>query len=173
MLLIPYVEINGARTFTDEEIKTFFQMMIDEGTAKKVFHQGSVSTPDQFLQYLKKPSNHTIIIIDENRQPMGISWINGIEDRRAWFSFNVFKPYWGKKSIEILCLAREHWMNMENQTGQQIIKILIGITPSNNRLAIRMMQKCGATSLPEIPDFMTNHWTGERHGGVLSYFRRK
>ena len=172
MQIIPYIEIDGTWTFTDTEIKSYFYYMQQEKTAKKVFHGGAVKDSSQFLTYLKSPANHTIIIINEERQPIMLAWLNGVEDKRAWFSFNVFKNFWGKKSIEAICLARDYWMNMQDNRGQFIFNVLMGVTPSNNRLALRMMKLCGATSLEEIPDFMTNFWTGERVGGIFSYFGR-
>jgi hypothetical protein len=172
MRVVPYIEINGARTFSDEYIADLFRLMEQEGTAKKVFHAGSVKAPHQFVKWMKDEKINAIVVTDDDGTPLGLAWIGGIEDRRAWYNFNVFKAAWGKRAAEVAIAARDHWLYMKDSRGEYLFDLLLGVTPANNRLALRLAKMCGAKPLPMIPNFGTNFWTGERYGAVISYIER-
>jgi hypothetical protein len=173
MRVIPYIEINGARTFSDGYIANLFRLMEKEGTAKKVFHAGSVKAPEHFIKWMKNDKINAVVVIeDDSNIPLAVAWITGMEDRRAWFNFNIFKAAWGKRSKEVATAARDHWLYMQDSRGEYLFNLLLGLTPENNRLALRMAKMCGAKPLPVIPNFETNFWTGERHGAVFSYIER-
>jgi hypothetical protein len=173
MRIIPYVEVNGAWTFTDSYLLEMWDQMVSEGTAKKVFFQGKVTSGKDLIKWCKSPANEVVIGIGDNDQlPLIFTWLNGVEDRRAWFNFNIFKRAWGKDSHKLAVQVGYYYLYMKDQEGNYIFDVLIGLTPSNNRLALQMVKKMGATSIGEIPLLLTNHWTGKRVGGVFSYFLR-
>lgn len=175
MQAFPYVEINGFRTFSDDYIMALYDQMEKEGTAKRVFYIGSVTNRIDFLKWMKSPNISVLIIVEDmiDKVPLALSWITEAKDGRGWFNFNIFKKAWGPQSLEVMALTKKTWFSFMRPDGKEpIFRVLMGITPANNKLAIRLMQKMGVTFLGLIPDFVTNHWTGTRCGAYLSYITR-
>ena len=172
MHLIPYVEVNGSWTLTDAYTAALFEQMQAEGTAKRVFHGGGVQTPGQFVQWLKSRRVSALLITEDDAAPLMLSWTAGHEDRRCWGNFCVFKSAWGQRTQELFQMTLDYWFGLADDAGRPIFDIILGLTPENNRLAIATAKKCGASFAGAIPNFGTNHWTGQRYGAAISYWER-
>jgi hypothetical protein len=170
--IVPYVEVNGARTMGDDYVRGLYARMVEDGTAKRVFHGGAVKSSDDMVRWMKNPSMCAMLIAEDN-EPLLLSWVTGIEDHRGWFSFCVFKKGWGrKKGQELGKMCADYWMGMKDNQGNPVFRVLMGVTPAHNRLALLWVKTVGAESIGTIPDFATNYWTGERFDAVISYIKR-
>lgn len=171
MKIIPYIEVNGIRTMSDAYMAGLFRQMQEEGTAKRVWHSGTIQTEQEFVRWMKNPIIYSMLITDDEGAPLILSWIAGVEEGRGWFNFCVFKKAWGrKKSEEVGRAAAQYWLRMRNSKGEPVFHVLLGITPSTNRLALSFIRACGAKSLgPPVPSFGADYWTGQRYDAVISY----
>jgi hypothetical protein len=169
MRVIPYVEVNGVRSMSDDYLMGMFRLMQKEGTAKRVFHNGGVQSEQQFIKWMKEPGFFSMVIVDDESSPLLLSWVNGIEENRGWYNFCVFKKAWGNISIEVGKASVEYWLSMRDSKGNPVFHVLMGATPTNNRLAIQYIKKCGAQPIGVIPSFGRNYWTGKRWDAMFSY----
>ena len=155
-------------------MKKLYERMIEENTFKRVFYSGQVNNADEFVQYFKKPNNHAIVIIEEDAEPLVLCWVNGVEDGHAWFNFAAFRSAWGHtRSVQLLKKAADYWYALKDSEGEPLIKILCGMTPAKNKLALYVMKECGTTQTIEIPNYLTDVHTGKRTGIIISYLENK
>jgi hypothetical protein len=172
MRIVPYVEINGSRTLSDDYMRGLYRRMVEENTAKIISPSGKVKDEGGFVDWAKNPKNAIMLIVD-GETPLMLSWVTGIEDHRGWFSFCGFKSGWGrKKSIALGQACRDYWLNMQDSNGRHVFDVLVGITPAANRLALIWAKMCGAQTIGTIPCFGTNHYTGKRYDVAISYITR-
>lgn len=173
MTIIPYTELDGIRTFNDTVIKDLYRRMVEEGTAKRVFFDGSVSNEEAFLNMFKhNPENH-LFVIKTDGEPAAIAWLNGVRNYTATAHFCLFKRVWGKKGIEVGKRAIQFFLNMKDWDGRYYHDVITGLTPSCNRLAVRWIQKIGMKILGEIPNVIWDAENQESVPGVISYITRE
>lgn len=168
MKIIPYVEHDGMWTLPNSYLKSVWDEMVDQKTDKLVFHNGRVKSPEDFIRWLRLPYNHVMFIVDSESKPLLFSWLNGVEDKHGWYNFNVFKRGWGK-GRDLIKESLDYWFSIKTKNGDYTFKIILGITPADNRLAIRTIGKLATSQTDVIPDFATNYHTGKRYGIVISY----
>jgi len=159
MQLIPYVELNGSWTVTDDVIKTVYLKMKAQNLDRIVFSDSSVKDELNFLSRMKNRENLPIIIIDENNI-IGFAWLNGLVKRRAFGHYFFFKEVWGKKTFEGAKLVIDYWLSLKTK-NDYLFDFLIGNTPQENKLAIRFAQKLGFKIVGYVPTF-----------GIISYLSR-
>lgn len=169
-LLVPYTQINGAWTFSDDYAAELWRKMVEEKTAKKVFYTGRVHDTETFINFIKSPGNNVNVIMDEQFTPLLLSWLNMVEDRHGLFNFNCYRIAWGRENtVRLMLKCADYWFSMKDSNGDYLFEVLYGVTPENNRLALSCMKNCGTVSLPAIPNFVSNAYTKKRMGVVISY----
>ncbi|NIW43344.1 MAG: hypothetical protein GWN14_00665 [candidate division Zixibacteria bacterium] len=62
-----------------------------------------------------------------------------------------------------------YWFGFKNDSQEYILDVILGFTPSNNRLAVRYIQKVGMHIVGEIPGIK---FGVDSEGAVLSYIKR-
>lgn len=173
MKIIPYIQQNGLCTIPDEYFGLIWRMMVEEGTHTKVFAAGGVKSEIQFIECMKKNDKLIMLITDDENNPLVISWVNNIYDGHAFIHFNTFKRTWRNNSINLLKLSADYWLSKKDPaTGEQILHVLMGAIPENNRLAVRAVKKCGAIEVGKIPNYFTSI-DGKRTGVYLCYLEAK
>lgn len=169
MRIIPYIEHDGQPTIPNEFFCLMWRMMVAEKTWLKVFADGSIKNEEQFINCMLKKDKLIMVIIDDENNPLLLSWVTGIYDGHAFIHFNCFKSTWGENAIELLRMAADYWLSKKNpESGEQILQVLMGAIAENNRLAVRAVKKCGATEIGKIPNYFTA-LDGKRHGVYLCY----
>jgi len=171
MQIVPYVEIDGAWTLKDSFVKTLWDKMEAEGTAKRVFCTGMVTDRDRFLAFMK--SSKTVVLTQwDNDECVFIGWLNNISQHTAYAHFCCFKSIWGEQSEEALKNALERWFAFKDSEGELMFDVLCGAIPETNKLAIRLAERCGITKLGTIPDYIRDAYTGVKTGMTIVYIRR-
>lgn len=168
--IVPYVEINGVRTVTDQQIKDIYHKMESDGTLGIVFTSSSMKSPDEFLRIMKLPSNLPVVLFIDNALS-GIAWINGIEDNHAFAHFCFFKETWGQVSEDMGRKLIEYWFSFPDGNGGKAFDVIIGRIPSFNAKAIRFVEKIGFKKVGEIP-LMERRPDGDRAPATILYCSR-
>lgn len=168
--LVPYVEINGTRTFTDDQIRQIFQRMQSDGTSGIVFSTEKVNSPEEFLVVMKRPSNIPVIAVIKNKV-VGVAWLNGLEDNHAFAHFCFLKEAWGSLSHEIGVKLLDYWMGFPKDGGF-MFDVIIGRIPSFNQKAIQFVKSIGFIKVGEIPDIERDP-TGDRVSALILYYSRR
>jgi len=175
LVVIPYIQQNGAWTLSDDTMVDLWRRMVDQKTAKKVFYEGIVQNEQQWLAYVKAaPQRFVTVTYDDEASDMAmVAWMTDIDPPKAITHFNVFKPFWGKKAKEVTANQVEYWFGLTGPDGQPLFDLLIGVTPENNPLAVRMAKSNGYRAIGTIPMFLNDYYRNARVGGVVSYRTRE
>lgn len=163
--LVPYVELESGWTLPDEFLYSLAGQMVREGTFHRVFYDGHITTPEQFLATMQKPANVPVFFFD-GTEPLGFAWLNGLNGGLAFAHFGGLKSARGR-SVRVGQLALAYWM--KNFT---FLRLILGITPQPNRLAVRFIERIGFRVLGEIPNVLWDAYQAERVPAVISYYVR-
>lgn len=172
MVLIPYVEINGAWTINDETMKRLYGLMVAEQTNEIVFKAGSVMDEDDFIKAFKSPNVHMVLILTDTA-PAAIVWIRDFGPNYAYGHFCMFKNIWGKKTIQAGQTAIDYFFSMKRPDGEPFFDLLIGVFPEDNEHALNLVKNLGFTVLGVIPKMLYDKYENRKIGAVYSYIERR
>jgi len=170
--IIPYVEVNGMRTFSDSVIMGLFDQVESESLYQTVFYEGTVTTKKQFLDIMKGPSNQLYVLIGD-KTIFGFVWLNRFEGRTAHLHFCGFKNGWGL-GMNAVAAKRilSELMHLKSDHGH-FYDLLIGFMPSWNKYALGFVKACGAKSAGVIPNAIYNMTSGASEPAEFIYLTRE
>jgi hypothetical protein len=149
MDILPYVEIDGARTVPDVYLTGCYNQLVEDGTADIVFSRGEVKNSQEFIQLMKHPNNLPLFVVID-KQIKGVAWLNHVSGNYAFGHFAFFKETWGKTK-EMGEAIIDYWFSFPGENGP-LFDVIVGMVPSKNPRAIRFVEKLGFTQLkPDIP----------------------
>ncbi len=148
--LIPYIEVDGIKSFKDSEVMGFYDRMVEEGTAETTFSDGSVRSRGEFLSMAK---NCGFFAVSCKSEVVGFVWITDVYMRRAQVHFCFFRTSkdWGKDGVEIGKRTASVLINLKDKNGY-IFDVLLGVTPIDNLPAVMWLHRIGLKKLCEIPN---------------------
>jgi hypothetical protein len=157
--IIPYTEINGTRTLSDDEMRNIFNLMESDGNLNKVFFHGFPSNAYQFMLCAKNPFNK-IIIAKEEEKPIILSWITDVIGKKGTIHFCSFNGIYAGKKIEAARIGLKRLL--------RYYLVLVSLIPEIYTDAIRFAEMVGFKKVGIIPNFSyfpkeekhTNSWMG-------------
>lgn len=170
MKIIPYVEINGLRTFLDSDIEKLWDRMVEDGSDKVVFYGGGVEDGKGLVEWFKNPQNIVHMVVDDDTEVVSITWINNTTSVSAFFHFCVFSKAWGNTE-DLLKMSIKSWFAFKNPDGSYMFDVLMGMVPEINSKAVSAMVKIGCTNLGYIPSVIDNKYLGKM-GAYFLYLER-
>lgn len=166
--LIPYVEINGARTVSDDVLEKIFYKIKEDGTLYTVFADRKVNAPRDFMATMKSSSNLVVfVVVDKKIQ--GFAWLNGCSDNHAFAHFCFFKESWGNSTESMGKELLRYWMSFPGEKGY-LFDVIIGMIPEFNTRAQKFIEKLGFVRVGTIPKMARNG--DDRVSSIISYFQR-
>lgn len=143
-----------------------------EGTARRVFMDGTVTSAEAFEADLFRPGSLPFLVSYDG-EPCGVSWLNTIEGRSARGHYALFRAFWGRRrTIEIGRGIFRHYLGLRDARGD-LFDVLIGIAPACNPLAWKLALLCGAKQQCVLPHFAYNAGTGLTEDAVLTTTTRE
>ena len=142
-----------------------------EGTVHRVFYDDSVRSRTDFVDFLKRQEN-SVFFVKFKDEEIGFFWLSPFIQKSAFINYCFYKEFWGKKTLEISQSCLDYILYKKNAYGDYIVDVLLGLTPANNKLAIRFLIKNGMTVLGKIPGLITDCRHNKIVDGVLSYKTR-
>lgn len=171
--IVPYIEVNGMRTFSDSVIMGLFDRVVGESLYSTVFYEGTITSRDEFLNIMKGQYNHLYVLATEGDNIHGFVWLNRFEGRTAHLHFCTFKNTWGTgKNIEVGKHTLKELINMHGSCGY-FFDLLVGWLPKWNTHAIDFVNRCGAQTAGEIPNAIYNMASGESEPAVFIHLSRE
>ncbi len=104
---------------------------------------------------------------------VGFFWLSPFIQKSAFISSCFYKAYWGKESLKIGQVCIDYILHDQNAYGKYLVDVLLGLTPANNRLALRFSKKNDMTIIGKIPGLKTYCRNNKTIDGVLSYKTRE
>jgi hypothetical protein len=153
--LLPYTAIDGIPTFADSFIRGLFERMSQEGLVERVFYDGTITTPDAFLQMMKF-NQISLFVIEFKGEIAGMCWLNNFGARRAEFHFCFFSNLRGADAVTIGKQVVTELLYMEDSAGNPIFDLLFGMTEVENKPARVWCRHMGFEYMGIIPSFVYN-----------------
>lgn len=141
--VIPYALTEKGYPIDDQVLSLIWKQIVNEGLDKKVFPDNSISTVADFLGLMKDTRNIPVFAFDGKL--LGLAWLNSVHDKHALAHFCMMREAWGKKTLQVGQEILKYWNSFD------VLDVIIGNTPSDNKLAIKYIQKLGFTVIGEIP----------------------
>lgn len=172
-LVIPYVAKDGIPTFRDSEIANLYYRMKKEGTADRVFCDGTVTSAFQFLRLMQQPDIYLYLVFDdiEDNRPVAFCWLSNRSQKSAQIHFCFFKTGWGR-SAKIAHGVLSQLVSLKDTEGEYWLNVIYGYTPEWNRLALRTVKCAGAEIAGTMPGRTWHEKEGRSYPAVISYFTR-
>jgi hypothetical protein len=166
-LIYPYVKEGEEYTLSDDVMRLVWYRMVAEKKAQVTFYDGGIRTEGDFLAWMKDPQNLPLIVIDgEHKSICMLAWLNNIKDGIAMCHFCVLGPY--RKGLGQAVM--NYWSSWKDDTGQPLLKTIIGITPEVYHTALKMIKHVGFTLVGIVPNFCKLAYENIRVGGMVSYY---
>jgi len=170
--IVPYVEYDGMRTYSDTFICELYNRMEKEGTAQVVFSDGEIDNVSEFLSAMKYGAN-ALYLVELKNEIAGIIWLNRFKSKTCHVHFCAFQEYWGHGSVEIGRSAISQVIHMKNADGGYSLDALLGLIPCNNVQAIKWLKKVGLKEVGVIPMALWNQDVGKSEDGLLLCLTRE
>lgn len=169
--ILPYVRMENGPSVPDETVRAVYQKIKLDGTFDTVFYDGSVRSEDEFFGLLRSPENYPIFILVDGVIG-GVAWFNDLFRNRATAHFCGFKEVWGKHSVEMGKAALDYWFSFTKKDGSPMLDVILGVTPSEFKHAIKFIQSLGFKIIGEVPKVSYHANTSKYSSATLSYIER-
>jgi hypothetical protein len=157
----PLVKLEQGWSIPDEVLVGIWNQIVAEGKDKELFYDGSINTPFEWVEFIKRPGTYPILIANRvKKEVVHISWLKDVFDVGAWAHHCSL----GKYQRGAWEAGRDHWKKYFTN-----LKLLMGMTPETNAKAIKFLQKiCKFTIVGKIPHMC--NMGGYRVKGIVSYY---
>lgn len=153
---------------SDTHLAHIYRRIVREKTLLTVFYDGSIKNTKDFINFFERENNE-LFFVNYNGKEAGFFWLNRFVQKSAFITYCLYKDYWGKKSLEISQDCIKALFNKRDSHGDHLLDVLLGLTPSNNKLALKFLSKINMTIVGKIPGIIWDAKTEKTVDGVLSY----
>lgn len=166
--LVPYYDGNLADAF----LALLFEQMKEDGSDSQVFFEREITTAEKWLEFVKSPGVHLFIPTCDG-VPVGVCWLDRLQERWAQFHFCLFKNIWGHgRSVELGRWVLNRILSMKDEDGY-LLDMLVGVLPTRHRLALRYVKKCGGKASGVLPLGVVNGDTGQSEEATIITLTRE
>ena len=171
--ILPYA--NGeARgwSVSDEAMGYVWDKIKRANLVKRVWPTGEVRTADDWFTMIKNPTN-IVNLVTGYEDVVAFAWLNGISHNHAFAHYCTFPEAWGRGTVGIMRQCLKYWFGFKDENGNPMLEVILGRTPSDNRLAIKFLDRIGMEVLGEIPGIGIDVYKNKKVGLVFSYIKRE
>ena len=164
--VLPIAPTGMAGPVGDDHLAAVWGRLVAEQKVGHLFYSGGISTLDDFLRFVRSPDVAACLVSEEpSGEPVVIAWLTNIGNRSAFAHYGVL----GRPRRAAGRAVLDYWRSFRDPSGEPLIDVLLGITPDTHRLALRVLEIMGFTSLGTVPRYCNTVYDGIRTGGVISF----
>ncbi len=169
--LIPFCRLDGSPHFSDIHLAQVFRRIVREETVSRVFYDGSIVNTSDFIRFFKN-HDREIFFVEHNGREVGFFWLEKFRHKTSFINYCFYREYWGENALHISRVSIDFLFERKDCHGEFLIDMLLGLTPSTNKLAIKFLLKNGMTVLGKMPKMLFDVKKGTNVDGVFSYKQR-
>ena len=140
-----------------------WNQMVKEGRDMAFFYSGAVVNYEQFEQFVRKPDNYVVFIIDSrSKEFVMMAVLNAAHHEIANGHFCPLGPY--KRGVGEAVI--NFWKTLP-------LRVVWGTTPVTHGRAVKLVQLLGFTTIGVIPGICYNAKENAWVGGHISYLELK
>lgn len=167
IIIMPYIELDGIRTYSDTQVKALYQKVWDEGLGEDLFHDGSIKDADHFVQLMKSPWNF-LHVIYVGEKVVAVSWVNRVEETHCWCHFVFFKEFHGDSII--YAVGNKYLNYLLDTYGFEVI---MGLIPATNEHALMYVRGLGWKIMGSVPGMLWSRAEEKPVDGVIVYVNKE
>lgn len=154
-MLVPYSATSGL--YPPEILVELYNRLKADGLYETVFHDNPKMNLLEFMNFFSHPSTllQVVYLVDGDTftDMAGMVWLSGVEayagKQRAVGSFVAFQKYQTPAMTDPMTnMVLDYWFNCLN------MDIVVGMTPSENHLALRFIKRIGFKEMCRLPSYM-------------------
>ena len=157
MKIIHHFYHNGQPSIPDHVVMSLYDRMMEDGTAKTVFDDGSIQDRESFLEAMENGCRLHVVV--DGDQPVAAIWLNRFEGKMARLHFCFFKEAWGARSAGVGRFAITELLNMKFE-DEYVYDCFTGFIPDKNKAARMFFQKIGV-GVRTVGHLPLGHWNNE------------
>jgi len=151
-----------------EDALWYASRLIESGLYRQAFYDGSVRTPEDFLSLVRNPNGYVFLSKDiRTGLPAGHVHINNFAGKTCQTHFSILPSHHGRESVRMGIEGADQLFELYRAPSELMLTSLIGITPVENKLAVRFLTLCGYKLMGEIDD-ICEYADGTFHRGLIS-----
>ena len=160
--IIPYADNEGLWPLDNAVLERAWSLLVAQDKVRSTFYDGSITTAEEFIEYLQKPSNYPTFMWNlTTGYPALLGWFNSLKDANCQAHFVCFD---GSNPIKAGRELLEWWSSWD------MIRNVIGVTPESNENAVRYIQLLGFQVMGTVPDFCDLVYENRRVGGTFAHY---
>jgi hypothetical protein len=169
--IMPFYDKDGTAYFSDTFLAQVFRRMVREESVAKIFYDGSIQNSADFIRFAKNRENELFFVFYDGREA-GFFWLNRFRGKAAFIAYCLYKDFWGDEALLISRKCIEFLFARKDVHGEHRIDVLLGLTPANNKLAVKFLLKNGMTVLGKVPGLLYDASAEATVDGIFSYLPR-
>lgn len=150
----------------DSELSEMFYRAVRDERIDATFYNMRMDSDDAFKSFFKQRGVELFSFVRDG-ELAGFYWLTNKEHRTAQIHFCFFKEA-GKDVLRMGRLGLGYvlapWVK-----GASYLDTVVGVTPSINRLAVKMLPKVGMRVVGEVPGMAFDMASGESVPAIISY----
>lgn len=169
--LMPLSEKKNSSALSDTFLGQVFRRIVREESVYKLFYDGSVRDTRDFIEFMRNPENE-IFFVNQNGKEVGFFWLGNFRQKSYFINYCFYKEFWGDAAQAISRVCIDFIFKRKNAHGDYLVDVLLGLTPANNKLAVKFLLKNGMTILGKVPGFLYDSIEDKTVDGIFSYRQR-
>lgn len=166
LFCLPVVKTEaGGLSVTAEVMAGIWEQICREGKRDQLFYDGGVNDLHEWISFIYNPANHVVLVVDDTGHVYHVAWINGFYQGHGFLHHCGLGKY-NRRSWPVL---KKYWQDMKDDQGNPLVKVLIGITPITNKLAIKLLKIIKWTPIGCIPKICYMAQEDKYVAGMVSY----
>jgi len=170
--LTKYCCQGGCYNVSDRHLAGIYRRIVKEKSINKIFFDCKISNTNDFINYFKN-DRLELFLVSYNGQESGFFWLKEFFPRASFITYCLYKSFWGEHTLKISQTCIDAIFDRKDEHGNHEMDILMGLTPANNKLALRFLKKNGIKIIGTIPNLIWDFEKGNYVDGILSYRNRK
>ena len=169
--IVPFYDKDGTPNFSDTSLAQVFRRIVREESVTKIFYDGSVRNSADFICFVRNRENELFFVGYDGREA-GFFWLNRLRRKAAFITYCLYKDFWGDEALLISRKCIEFLFARKDVHGEHRIDVLLGLTPANNKLAVKFLLKNGMTVSGKVPGLLYDAGAEATEDGIFSYIQR-
>ena len=165
LIAVPVVKVDGELSVPAEVMVSIWHRICYEGKQDLLFYDGTVTDLKGWIDYIYNPQNYVVLIVDAVGDVRHIAWINKYYQGSGFVHHCSIGNY-HRKTWPTL---KAYWQGFKDDDGKPLIYTVMGVTPTTNEKAVKLLRVIGWHEIGVIPGICYVANENRYVGGVISY----
>lgn len=167
--IIPYAVIDGEASLRPSFLRGLQARMKAEGLERWLFFDAQLPATLESLATSRSVSFFSAVFDRENGEPAGLFWLTAGPGDANLIHFCVFKKYWGSEARAMGRQVLGALLGMAAESGEALFPVIMGMTPANNKPAVRYAHDIGMLGAGTVPNVFYDAYESRRVAAVITY----